>query len=58
MELYEVEFIANKVLQMWRNHPELCPHEYIFDWSRGNEEHYKCSICGHEEVRIKNEEGK
>lgn len=53
MDLYTIELVARKVLEMWNKHPDLCPHEYHFYWSQENEEHYKCEICGHEEVRMK-----
>lgn len=53
MDLYTIEMVAIKVLQMWRNHPELCPHDYHWTWSQGEEEHYKCEFCGHEEIRKK-----
>lgn len=58
MDLVQLEFAANLIFDLCRQHPELCPHSYSWTWSRGPDENgyyetmYKCGICGNEEIRM------
>ena len=59
MELYQIEKASTIIYALCRNHPELCPHDYEWHWSKTlkdqkqNEEHYICNICGHEQIRYR-----
>lgn len=61
MELYDLEKAAVLFYAMCRNHPEICPHEFEFNWSQIIDDkkhiHYKCTICGCEKEVIQSEEG-
>ena len=57
MNLAMLEKAAVVVFAMCREHPEICPHDYIWSGSRTldngkKEAHYKCSLCGTEIVRL------
>lgn len=51
MDLRMIEYATNIIFKICMNHPELCPHDYEWEWSKtkGNikEEHYQCRLCGH-----------
>lgn len=55
MELGQIEYAAQIIFTMCREHPELCPHDYEWEWSQTKEnikeEHYKCRLCGNEIVK-------
>ena len=52
MDLRQLELAADIVFRMCREHPDICPHNYIWegstiDHNTGYKEvRYKCSICG------------
>lgn len=56
MELGQLEHIANMFLKFCEQHPELCPHDYIWTGSGKVDEngyrdaYYVCGICKHEHV--------
>lgn len=63
MELWELERAASIVYEMCRQHPEICPHDWEYHFSRPidaegkvKEVHYKCCICGIEETRTERSE--
>ena len=47
MELYEIERALTLFLRMIQNHPELCPHDYCFEYERDNIQYFRCNLCGH-----------
>lgn len=58
MDFKEIEKAAMLVFRMFREHPELCPHDY--EWERTEENvygdkvsYYKCSVCGNEYTNYK-----
>lgn len=58
MNTRDIEIAAQMFFAMCIEHPELCPHLYEWKWTKhldgGREErHYKCQVCGHELVEIK-----
>ena len=59
MDLYEIEKASKIIYLLCKNHPELCPHDYNWGWSKTlkdikqDEEHYICNICGNEQIRYK-----
>lgn len=58
MDIYNIERAAEIIFALCRNHPELCPHDYGWVWSKNlddgkQESHYECRICGHETVITK-----
>ena len=59
MDIHELEYAAQVVFAMCRNHPEICPHDYHWDWSQTKdgieEKHYKCRLCGNEMVKYEKE---
>ena len=52
MDLHMLEMCANKFLEMCRNHPEICPHDYHWTLTehKANKTitYYRCGFCGHE----------
>lgn len=61
MDIYLLEKAASIVFAMCREHPEICPHEWIWEWTEGpvagmRNVHYKCSICGTEKTLTVTEE--
>lgn len=56
MDLSTLERAAYIVFAMCEQHPEICPHDYEWEWSKTNEnikeEHYKCKLCGKEFVKL------
>lgn len=64
MDIQTVEKTVMLFHEMCRMHPEICPHDYEWKWSRktGNnneleECHYACTICGAERVDVKRKWG-
>lgn len=61
MHLQEIEYVTNIVLRFFKNHPELCPHDFSWSSSKpseieGKREHrYVCELCGREDIRIEDE---
>ena len=57
MDVRNIEKAAFMFYQMCAMHPEICPHDYEWSWSKttdeGREEHYRCNICGMEAVEVK-----
>ena len=62
MDLYFLEKSAQMFFKMCENHPELCPHDFVWCLSVTKKdesgklykfEHYKCNICGKEEIKKK-----
>ena len=61
MEIERIEFATELFFDMLKNHPELCPHRYEWDWSNAPKNgkqlrHYTCRICRkefEEEVDVK-----
>ena len=47
MELCEIERALTLFLRMIQNHPELCPHDYCFEYEQDDIRHFRCHICGH-----------
>ena len=57
MDLRDIELYVEKFLEMCRNHPKLCPHDYISDGCGYRpdgkfENRYKCDICGHKKSDV------
>ena len=58
MDVYMLEYAAEILFRMCREHPEICPHDYRWSYSMKSteegklESHYTCSLCGREDVRI------
>jgi hypothetical protein len=58
MDLQQIEYAAEIVFRMCREHPEICPHNYTWTSSTTNKEvkqithRYVCSICGDTTSRI------
>ena len=57
MNIEDIEFAAEIVYAICREHPEICPHSYEWKWIKVKENetrevHYKCRLCGHEYVKI------
>ena len=54
MDLAMIEKAAYMFFEMCRQHPEICPHDWEWEWTdtRIGERHYKCLFCG-EEMTIK-----
>lgn len=52
MDLRMLEKAAYIIFEMCREHPELCPHDWEWEWTntRTGEKHYKCNLCGKEET--------
>lgn len=53
MDINYIEFAANVVFRMCREHPEICPHNYRWRWTSApkdgkREAHYICDLCGKE----------
>ena len=54
MDLHMLEYAAEIVFRMCREHPEICPHDYSWYKTTPSDEdgkrlkHYKCGICRHE----------
>ena len=48
MDLSTLERAAYIVFAMCEQHPEICPHDYEWEWTntKTKEEHYKCILCG------------
>ena len=61
MDVQMLEYAAEILFRMCREHPEICPHDYSWIYSReftedGKlENHYICRLCGREDVRIEDE---
>lgn len=61
MDLQTLERAAEIVFEICRTHPEICPHDYDFRYSKlykedgKREVHYTCRLCGKEDIEIKNE---
>ena len=59
MDLGQLEFAANLIFELCRQHPELCPHHYLLVAQVESvkdgiiEKRYVCDICGHEETRTR-----
>lgn len=55
MHLQELEYAAQVVFAMCRQHPELCPHDFTLNSVEESEntkvEHYECVLCGIEATR-------
>lgn len=53
MELKQLEYAAEIVFRMCREHPEVCPHDY--EWIGSTVDHdsgtienrYRCKLCNH-----------
>lgn len=55
MDLYTIEKYILLLHEFFRNHPDLCPHDWDWEWTKNaytfdEERHYKCSVCGEESV--------
>lgn len=53
MDLRLLEYAAEIVFRMCREHPEICPHHYEWIMTRTlengeQESHYVCKLCGNE----------
>lgn len=61
MDLGQIEFAANVIFELCRQHPELCPHQYEWRGSYGPNENgdtvnrYLCRVCGTESIRTTKE---
>ena len=61
MDIHTLEYAAEILFRMCREHPEICPHDYSWYYSRESKEegklenHYTCRLCGREDVRIEDE---
>ena len=64
MDIHMLEFAAHTLFRMCKEHPEICPHDYHWSYSSKSteegklEKHYVCSLCGHEDIRIEDEENR
>ena len=58
MDVHMLEYAAEILFRMCREHPEICPHDYNWSGSMKSteegklENHYTCCLCGREDVRI------
>ena len=62
MDIQSMEIICECVLQMFNEHPEICPHRYEWMMTVSNKDgtwthQYKCQLCGKVE-KITNESEK
>lgn len=53
----EINLIMDKFIEMCRNHPEICPHDYICDKCEETSDgklakHYRCYWCSNKKVEI------
>ena len=56
MDIKQIDLAAELVFQMFKEHPELCPH--VYEWFESTAKYidnkkikttkYKCKICGYE----------
>ena len=55
MDIHALEYAAQVVFSICREHPEICPHDYEWEWSQTKDDiekkHYKCRLCGAEIVK-------
>jgi len=62
MDIHMLEYATETLFRMCREHPEICPHDYSWSYSRESteegklEKHYTCRLCGREDVRIEYEQ--
>ena len=58
MDVHMLEYAAEILFRICREHPEICPHDYSWSCSMKSteggklENHYTCRLCGREDVRI------
>ena len=58
MDIHMLEYAAEILFRMCREHPEICPHDYSYRYGMKSteegklENHYTCCLCGREDVRI------
>ncbi len=59
MDLRQLEYAAEILFRMCREHPEICPHDYHWCSSTTDKitgecvERYRCDLCGSEYEYIK-----
>lgn len=56
MDIRDIELATEIVYAICREHPDICPHSYEWEWSNKKdgtrEVYYKCRLCGHTYVEI------
>ena len=58
MDIQMLEYAAEILFRMCREHPEICPLDYRYNCAMKSTEegkletHYTCRLCGRKDVRI------
>lgn len=55
MDIHSLEYAAQMFFRFCEQHPDLCPHDWRWAWSRTDSETtktsgYKCGLCGSEKA--------
>lgn len=59
MDIMQIQYVAECFFKMCREHPEICPHDWEWNWTTALDEngkrveHYTCRLCGSEHEQIK-----